>query len=472
MKRIFSCCISFDRTTEERDEPNESQGAINLYAVQEPVTNLRRMESQLTGDNPHRALRSVRVCRNFRCSICSGQGLVYSGVRDCRFCCHPGSIQTGFVTEPLDPGVWSKLPLDLLEFIFARLPIDFIVRLRALSKAWKRELSTCSSFTTECAKSQPNLGAIMGFSTDSCWVRVYDTTVIRPPYENPRKWHAFRIKNIPKLYASSMTACDGGLVCIVPLATLQPVLVLNPLTREWRQLPLQRLVKHPGMVQLRVDRDTRMYEVILVGFKGGSGVIGESYDSNINQWSAVASGNVMGPLCEYPRTSHLEYMGWVQVYNGSKNLLRGYRLPKRDPDRIASTRWRVLGYATCMNNFYFLESEIGERFEDGRLPVRFNVSKFEEGNWRVGSHESIRISKPSVNFEFHVDIPEGPKLLVCKSFFMVVFRGYNHNYFVLIFYDLENNKWQKFDLQCTEYSVSRKEMETAFACELRWDARP
>lgn len=54
-----------------------------------------------------------------------------------------------------------------------------------------------------------------------------------------------------------------------------------------------------------------MYEVILVGFKGGSGVIGEFYDLNINQWSVVVFGNVMGFLCEYLRISYLEYMGWV-----------------------------------------------------------------------------------------------------------------------------------------------------------------
>jgi len=39
---------------------------------------------------------------------------------------------------PLDPAIWSMLPEELLQLIFARLPVRQIADLRLLSKTWDR----------------------------------------------------------------------------------------------------------------------------------------------------------------------------------------------------------------------------------------------------------------------------------------------------------------------------------------------
>lgn len=55
--------------------------------------------------------------------------------------------------------LWRTLPLDLLQLVFARLPLpDEIIRLRVLSKTWDRYLTGVTpGFTKVCAKSNPSI---------------------------------------------------------------------------------------------------------------------------------------------------------------------------------------------------------------------------------------------------------------------------------------------------------------------------
>ena len=74
----------------------------------------------------------------------------------------------------MDPCVWSKLPGEILELVFAQLPVG---RVRALSKRWSLAGLTYCAFTRASAALQPNLCGIMWrdhFSTPTYHVRAYD----------------------------------------------------------------------------------------------------------------------------------------------------------------------------------------------------------------------------------------------------------------------------------------------------------
>lgn len=58
----------------------------------------------------------------------------------------------------MSPAIWSALPKDLLERVFARLPLADMIRLQCLSKEWNQKLtSTSSAFKMVCADANPKL---------------------------------------------------------------------------------------------------------------------------------------------------------------------------------------------------------------------------------------------------------------------------------------------------------------------------
>ena len=364
----------------------------------------------------------------------------------------------GSLGEP-DPSVWSKLPHELLESVFVHLPIG---RIRALSKSWNQAGSTCSTFTRAYAKLQPKLCGIMwrDFTSETHCVRVYNT-------ESGKWLPAFDIQDIPEC-PSPATACDGGLICLA--STCQPsqremeflpVIVANPLTREWRQLPPPRLVQKCESVQLEVNRRTGAYSILLSGSQaGGVGteVMTEAYNSSTSEWSRVESGLVL----------YLDKLsGTPLVCNSSTGEVRAYAPP--------NPRGEVLQLKTHRNDLYLLELIPGVPdwmvsldgdliiFDEGCPSSSFIVSKYKVGNsgfaWNGSTHECEL-----------VDIPGDTLLLVSGSFLLIVRHSFQYDH-LMMFYDMEESKWHDFDWN-TGTVLSSVDWENAFSCELRWDACP
>ncbi|KAG0589423.1 hypothetical protein KC19_1G020000 [Ceratodon purpureus] len=394
------------------------------------------------------------------------------------------------VGPTLDPEIWEQLQPDLLGHVLARLPTDGIGRVRALSKAWNTSMSTSSLVAKQCAEAQPNLHALMGFSvvTRECWVRAYDTRAC--------KWHAYSIPSIPKLYASSISSSDAGLACFVPHRgdedlVLEPVLVCNPLTREWKQLPMQRLVlKQACMVQLRVDRGTGSYSVTLVGrgthvYEG----VAEVYNSKTGEWSAVVSeGKVVDYFWSWPpKDLHDLEPRTLGVFDSSTQQLLAYReehfptWPLTDSEGqpledLADGYWEVRGLAIHGNDLYVLESF--PHSEEDRESTWFNVAKYEEGCWGFGSTGLPTFTGHPEIVELEMDFTHafGETLFVCKTFFLVVGSDKSdQDIFQVTLYDVESGEWlPQFEIVCDEEwpNIMHEEMNKAFLCELLWDASP
>jgi hypothetical protein len=199
------------------------------------------------------------------------------------FCAHHTSL--------MDPAVWRNLPEEVLQMVFARLPLLQIVSLKCLSKAWRWNVTAVESgFRRLCAGLQkPNVFALADEAIHSIGVldiKMFDVEA--------QKWHKFEMTLQPQFFCETMAACDGGLVCFVSrmlnkVANPLLIVVLNPLTKEYKVLPtLASLNKvQPQMVQLIMDRETKCYKVVLVGKKNRrtGTVLAKVYSSATGRWS-------------------------------------------------------------------------------------------------------------------------------------------------------------------------------------------
>ncbi|KAG0587292.1 hypothetical protein KC19_2G154200 [Ceratodon purpureus] len=198
----------------------------------------------------------------------------------------------------VNPGIWSKLPEDLVVQVFARLPIPRIIGLRKCSEAWSA-MSDSSSFKGVFAEANPKLFGLLGWDgdLDKFRVRIVDVTT--------NEWHGTELE-LPKGngYMDALFACDGGLVCFVPEwesgPFLDSVFVCNPLTNCWKKLPDIPLgFIDPVLVQLVTEGDGDWYRVILVYREklkvGDVQTFGTlMYDSKTGSWSKMDSGLVYG----------------------------------------------------------------------------------------------------------------------------------------------------------------------------------
>ncbi|KAG0626312.1 hypothetical protein M758_2G118500 [Ceratodon purpureus] len=198
----------------------------------------------------------------------------------------------------VNPGIWSKLPEDLVVQVFARLPIPRIMGLRKCSEAWSA-MSDSSSFKGVFAEANPKLFGLLGWDgdLDKFRVRIVDVTT--------NEWHGTELQ-LPKGngYMDALFACDGGLVCFVPESESGPfldsVFVCNPLTNCWKKLPVIPLgFIDPVLVQLVTEGDGDCYRVILVYREklkvGDVQILGTlMYDSKTGKWSKMDSGLVYG----------------------------------------------------------------------------------------------------------------------------------------------------------------------------------
>lgn len=202
--------------------------------------------------------------------------------------------------EVMSPAVWGALPKDLLQIVFARLPLAAISRLKCLSKEWKASIETAhSDFCQVCEAINPKSSFAL-VTTDGdqhgvFWVRVFDMKANR--------WHEFEFSSGDR-YCVAATACDGGLVCLLSVSPKasrasheylpKPVFltVWNLLTREKKKLPALKHLDglYPTMVQLFVDPQTKHYKVGVANqniYDSGMPTRAYIYDSQSRKWSKV-----------------------------------------------------------------------------------------------------------------------------------------------------------------------------------------
>lgn len=174
----------------------------------------------------------------------------------------------------MDSNIWSNLSLNVLELIFARLPLQSLVRLRLLSKQWYSHLSS-PAFQHAFSDGQPKDLAVVDFKR--AWA--YDAKV--------RRWHAIPLHYLP---FHSVMAADGGLLCCVKFTKLEQCLqfvVCNPLTSAWRVLPSVVGVRMcPVIFHMKVDTQSRHYTIKFLGFNEQEAFY--IYSSEINSWEKIS----------------------------------------------------------------------------------------------------------------------------------------------------------------------------------------
>ena len=194
---------------------------------------------------------------------------------------------------PLCPAVWSMLPVELLQRVFARLPLPDIIRLRVLSKTWDKYVTGVTpGFTKLCAERNPNMFALI--SEGSEYDGDFGPMVIKLYNSKQKGWHKFVHETCVLLVCETMFAGNGGLVCLVCTARDKEtypltIVVFNPLTRQWRKLPSSSSLSRiqPQMVQLVMDRDSKCYKVLVVGPKEdrGGDAVARIFSSETGKWS-------------------------------------------------------------------------------------------------------------------------------------------------------------------------------------------
>ncbi|KAG0579974.1 hypothetical protein KC19_4G139300 [Ceratodon purpureus] len=212
--------------------------------------------------------------------------------------------------ELMDSNLWSKLPEELVQLVFARLPLVKIFDLCAQSSAWST-MSRTSNFRGVCSKRHLKLLGFVGVDADLeiVWNSVYDI--------KSNKWTRREVRGFPLTddlrrwyFSSSVLLCDGGLLCLVPEEDLSssPILVCNPLTDEWRVLPYLSnidLYRYSDfMSKLVMEEDLTGYKVILVltttNLVHTTTILNDAcayyYNSKTGVWSCMESGMVSGFL--------------------------------------------------------------------------------------------------------------------------------------------------------------------------------
>ena len=113
-----------------------------------------------------------------------------------------------------------------------------------------------------------------------------------------------------------MHASDGGLVCFVHSYQQTKdeqlrICVCNPLTQEWRVLPLHLLETLPRMLQIVTDRQKKSYKVTIVGDGKDGCLLAELYDSSTGVWSSEKSMADWALICANQYLSKIANCGSI-----------------------------------------------------------------------------------------------------------------------------------------------------------------
>ncbi|XP_002986312.2 F-box/kelch-repeat protein At3g61590 [Selaginella moellendorffii] len=135
---------------------------------------------------------------------------------------------TSATASPSSDDEFSSLPDDLLEKIFAALPLLSLFRARAVCKRW-HGITTSKSFMALCAQ----------VTTHKPWYLMYKDSekMVGVAFDpTSRKWHNFVLPPLDDPSAS-FVASAGGLACFLDKTNSEVAYVCNPMTKAWRQLP-------------------------------------------------------------------------------------------------------------------------------------------------------------------------------------------------------------------------------------------
>ncbi|XP_073001959.1 F-box/kelch-repeat protein At5g15710-like [Typha latifolia] len=178
---------------------------------------------------------------------------------------------------PMDDGIWSRLPEDLLIEVLARVPPILLFQMRSVCRRWN-SIFNDRRFLTSHSK-VPSHGP--------CLLTFWNSPQIRKCliFSFPLKaWYGNPFAFLPA-WASWLVGSSNGLVCFAGYDGFHfKILVCNPLLQTWRTLPRMHYNEKRRLV-LAVDRIDRSFKIIAASSICGKAVATEVYDSKLNCWT-------------------------------------------------------------------------------------------------------------------------------------------------------------------------------------------
>lgn len=364
-------------------------------------------------------------------------------------------------SQLMNPDLWSTLPRELLQCIFARLPLSQIIRLRCVSKEWMRTVTEADSgaeFRRSHAEANPKMFGLIYQTLD------HDDKTFGLALCDVRsnEWYKFAI-DTPYTEHSFITMCasDGGLVCIISrVKSNTPLLIIvcNPLTRQWKALPSLSPIQ-PLMVQLVMNRDTKGYQVVVVYCEGD--VKAKVYNSVTGEWQTSSSTVFLGYQYHWAvDDAVLEFSRYCPCIYDSDGF--------KAVDGTLVEGASVKGHALVGGHLFVLHQDLGDNNRElGVSQKRYFISEYVRCklDWvRLKDH-----SLTDLKYCSHSEHFDEFDLFGCKGFLLVCNCCESCN--LAEVYDLSTGKWHVIRDMPVLIPAGLVVWDGGM-CELQWDAVP
>lgn len=427
-----------------------------------------------------------------------------------------------------NPALWSSLPHELLQLIFARLSLRDIRSLRCVSKAYDAMVTTDSDFHRLCDAVNGSSFALVdtSYRFGAFWVRVFNATsntwdsfkmvVKSPALARPlpvaSKW------NSPEM---SVICGDGGLLCFVcsmffksKLKKTRPSLfitVVHPLTGTSHELPPLLDLCNIRMMQIMASSETKGFKVFVLGdyigdhttsYHDETGGTAEVYDSTKRTWGRAEGsslGLVFGRRCCFAGdySSSEVYTQGPCAYDFVEGRLHGF---EGTGSPLAHVDYAIT-YAQHKDRFFVLRMDADGPANES-LATQSPTYYIEEfrvhmpaRTWvKVFKHRCAPFEHPPKSKAFFIG------LHACQGFLLVLAQtdtAFKENMRYGIkrgwLYDLTSRKWRDLELPLlplgqrmynddrTGYTVKTREGLSStyhhdstclvdFMCDLKWSA--
>ena len=356
----------------------------------------------------------------------------------------------------MNPRIWGNLPKELWPRIFARLPLYEIFRLSCLFKEWNQSIFKRVAAEAH-GKMFARISSRTGSSDHELALHLFDI--------KSNRWHKLRLSTPEPCQAMSS---DGGLVCIVSRNASGParIMVCNPLTRAWRELPGHEFsMIQPCMAQLVMNRDTKCYKVLVVAPEDDV-EYAVMFDSATGLWSSADSFSDVMYGCWYFWTeSDEELIAGIEspcVYDCTRGKLVFLNVPEV-----------TISYALVKNRLFILQNGVVQNTRGdfwSRVIMEHESSRAENPTWlQLKVHECSHFTDhfrqiiERSNYEMHLLACEGLLLVATDNELVGPLRQE-----LLWIYDLDTCKWHETVAPPERFFI---EFDTGM-CELQWDAIP
>jgi hypothetical protein len=166
------------------------------------------------------------------------------------------SLQCG---NDAPPPMWTMLPKELIEKVFAYLPLHSLFQARTVCKLWLNMgfSNNLVKLQAEAPSCSPYFPVFFSKGSERGWC-AYDHVMCQ--------WlHLPPLTFLP-CEAKCILAGDAGLLCLnqsVSGSTFSSLCVCNPMTKRWKVLPPLAHAWEPGITHMVVDPDQKAYKLIV-----------------------------------------------------------------------------------------------------------------------------------------------------------------------------------------------------------------